>query len=270
MFKKSLLTLTVFAIALTFGASQVSAASDIKVEWSGLKNGYPTLSGYIGTVAETTIKVKNTSSVNKNIEIGKGAFTCDYGEVAKPCSNNRNNQKSGTEKLTLKPKESITRTLSQNTPREDCGTAQVDFHVKDLTDGSTQGAFWGFAYTGSDCDDGYAPCPTPGAALNAPGKRWDGKTPDVSHPTGTHWIAGQPKLREGADYVYFIGADEDRKAKVLQCFYPKETNKPNIQTNWRKIGANNPITSKPGYVYVANGADFNLLPKAYFAQNSNF
>lgn len=90
----------------------------------------------------------------------------------------------------------------------------------------------------------------------------------VSYPTGLHWIVGNPVLQSGSDSVFNLG-----NGNYMQCFCP-ETGTNGIQTNWLKASdlteqQRNDLINQ-GWIYVANGADFDLDPVAYLARNTEF
>lgn len=107
-------------------------------------------------------------------------------------------------------------------------------------------------------DSQFPICPKePGASVND--KKWD-----VGYDEGLHWIVANG-LKFGSDYVYFLGPDDDKKTKVLQCYYPLPRDGTAIQTNWLKKK-----TEIPPMQTWLNGADFGLNPGPYLFQNIDF
>lgn len=103
-------------------------------------------------------------------------------------------------------------------------------------------------------------CPKqPGADIE--GKKWD-----VGYDVGTHWIVTENSLRWGSDYVYYLG-EEDKKSKVLQCYYPLPREGVGIQTIWLKKQGDEALT---GWGTWGNGADFGLNSGPYLFKNNNF
>lgn len=279
MFKKLLLTLTAFTLAMVAGASSAHAA-DLQITWDHQTDGHISFETP-STVAKTTITVKNISNGVKHVQLIQNTYQCDWGETAKPCSNNATHN---PDNFTLQKGQSITRSLSRNTPTKQCGSAQVDFHVVDLDTKSRQGPFWGFAFTGDNCDTQFPFCPpranVPPYAPNGDKNFiiWNGvkKYPDVGYPTGFHWIVGHKSKtnQAGADYVYFLrnGANI-YKNKALQCFYPSDKNangdyKRNIQTNWKRKLGDNPFFAT--WQVWEHGEDFGLFQGPYWFKNTFF
>lgn len=97
-----------------------------------------------------------------------------------------------------------------------------------------------------------------------PGANVNDKHYDVGYAEGIHWIVFQG-LKFGSDYVYYIGPENDRRTKVLQCYYPLPRTDTGIQTNWLKK-----VTDIPGFETWLNGADFGLDSGPYLIQNINF
>jgi hypothetical protein len=102
----------------------------------------------------------------------------------------------------------------------------------------------------------FPPCPDINAEVKA----------DYSY--GLHWIVGNPVLQEGSDKVFSLGSNN-----YAQCYCPV-TDTAGIQTNWLAAGGftQSQIDTlvSMGWIFVQNGADFDLASQPYVAQNSPF
>ena len=99
-----------------------------------------------------------------------------------------------------------------------------------------------------------------------PGADVEGKHWDVGYSQGVHWIVNVG-LKWGADYVYYLGPVGERRAKVLQCYYPNPLDEEDgIQTNWLKIVGSNTTN----WETWPDGSDFGLDPAPYAVKNIDF
>lgn len=277
MLNKILFTAAVLVSGAFLMASQTQAAG-LDVSWTNSQNQSANYADYKGTKAEVTINLTNNDNSPKNVKIEKQTFVCDFGENPGPCGQNPVVR---FETVTLSPGQTLSRTATQSVKtvnHSQCGSAQADFFVTDLSSGQKTGPYWDLAYTGKDCPSVFPACP-PEALVRqyvSEGKDLyqltvDGRKPDVAYADSFHWIVGYRELKRGTDLVYFISAGrnlDERKRKALQCFYPKRANKDNIQTNFIIKGG----LTLPGWILVNpnDAVSLNLLNAYYWAKNNNF
>ena len=154
-----------------------------------------------GSRASVRVTLKNNSGSDVQIQVRKQFFSCDDGDAGtKSCGSNARDEK-GLKTIganaTLELEE-----ISQSTPESGCGSAQVDyFYTTDLNPntGDWGSAYWGFAWTGSNCSQPptHTPVPptdtpkptktpTPGATSTpTPAGPTNTPTPTATPPAGT-------------------------------------------------------------------------------------
>jgi hypothetical protein len=126
--------------------------------------------------------------------------------------------------------------------------------------GTVSGSVPSFNYDNIYYSVQFPSCPNPGGTVRA------------SYETGSHWIAGEPNLRTGADAVYDIGNNN-----FVQCYCPEGSKNTynninnGIQTNWiksDKLSANQKgYLLRNGWKIVAKGEDFGLPAGEYLYFN---
>ena len=114
-------------------------------------------------------------------------------------------------------------------------------------------------------------CATPSPSPTPPG---DPVCPNINasvkveYSSGLHWIVGNPVLQSGSDKVFILGDN-----KYAQCYCPV-TGTSGTQTDWLPAGsftqAQIDAYVAQGWIYVANGKDFDLAEQPYLAKNTAF